>query len=262
MRKIAAVALAVSSLLAAPAAKAVSPAKSAPSKPIDGWYIKQKMDYHGDVEIFAAEPGVKIKTRTLCVYLKPGDTEGTLVNESNRTISVVDRKLWTDSNMMSSGLSKDVPAAILAQFKVPLKPPTMIAGHKCVQHWAAAYRHDKSFWLWWEYWTPTDMKLPKGMADEWRTILHLPPGDSIPLLAVRHFRLHQSSYKALVFLSTEVVKKTPVTIADLQPPKGYKRVADEMDMVLGSGGKADEISDLFDGTKGGTSKKLSDTKKK
>jgi hypothetical protein len=246
MRKLAAVALAISSV--------VLSANPALSKPFDGWYLKQKMDYHGTVEIYAANEGVKIKTRSLCVYLKPDNSAGTVVNETNKTQTVVDRRLWTDSNMMSDGLSKEVGPDVLKKFKIPVKPPKLIAGHKCIQHWAVAYRHDHSFWFWWEYWTPTDMKLPVSLAGEWRTILHLPTGDTIPFYAARHFHMNQSNHSNLVWINTDIAKKTTLLATDLVPPKGYKKVGDEMDMVLGGDDKNDEISALF-GTKGGAKKK-------
>lgn len=249
MLKFTAISLALAITLAAPSSAASKKPTGGGGKTYKGWYIEQKLDYQGNVKVYACDAGAKIQTRTIGLYMKPGNGQSVLLNEVNRTQMPLDKSLWTNSSMIDSGLAKDVSVAILKEWKVPMKPPRMIAGHKCIQHWAAVFHANKRFWFWWEYWTPTDIKVSKEMANQWRAAMHLPAGDTIPFEAVRHFDLNRPRYKSLTFLTTQVAKPANLLASDLTPPKGYKNVSDELDIVMGAN-KDDDISKLFATTPG------------
>lgn len=246
MLKFTAISLALAITLAAAGApgSAASKKPATGGKSFKGWYIEQKLDYQGNVKVYACDAGAKIQTRTLGLYMKPGNGQSVLINEVNKTRMPLDKSLWSNAGMMDAGLTKDAPAAILKEWKVPVKPPRVIAGHKCIQHWAVVFRANKSFWFWWEYWTPTDIKVSKEMANQWRATMHLPAGDTIPFEAVRHFDLNKPRYKTLIFLTTQVAKPVNLLASDITPPKGYKSVGDELDIVMGAN-KDDDISKLF-----------------
>jgi hypothetical protein len=232
---------------AAPSAAKAKPAASAPTgKTVNGWFIHQHMEYNGDVKIYAAPTASKVVTRTLTVYLNPKDDQGVLVNASSHTQTTLDKRAWTDSGMVSGKLVKDVDDAVIKQFKLKKAPPRIIAGHKCVQHWAAAFLSNKDFWFWWEYWTPVDIKLPSEISNQWRAMMHLPAGDTIPFEATRHFHINSPKHKPLEFLKTVTAKQMAIPIEEVTVPKGLRKVGDEIDAVLGSDEKADEMDKIFD----------------
>lgn len=224
--------------------------KSAPGKPMPGWIIKQTMQYQGDIEIKACDQGAVVVTRNLCVYMKPTSGDVFIANQSNHTITKADKSLWMDENRMNNMLVKDVKdPKVLKQFSIEISPPRMVKGYKCNQHWAAAYRPDHRFWFWWEYWTPTDIKVPKELSTRWRTLLHLPEGDGIPFEASRHFQQNHKSRQEHVLLKTTLVKKTTLVASDIEPPKSYKQVKDEIEALMGSHSDKDELDEIFEDTK-------------
>jgi hypothetical protein len=248
MRKPISAVLALTTLLVTPGlSDAAAPKAAAPkSAVVEGWSIKQKMEYQGPVEILATKDAAKIKTRTLCVFMETNKADCTLVNEQNKTVTTVDKRAWTDRGLVNKLLAHDAPPEVLKEYKIKLKPPKMIAGHKCKQRWAVAYRHDKTFWFWWEYWTTDDIKIPKALSDTWRTMMHLPTGEGVPLEAYRHFHYGRPNYEIMHFLSTSEAKPVSIKLAEVQVPTNYKRVGDELDMVIGTETKEeDEIADLF-----------------
>jgi len=271
MRKTVTVAFAVTTLLAlsaplcAAVPKSAAPAKPAgkpSSGPVGAWVIKQKMDYQGPIEITANDDGAVIKTRTLCVYMKANSSEATLINESNKTRSTVDRRLWMDNKtVVVHEVIPEKLASVAKKYDLTLEGPRQIAGHKCKQHWAAAFKHDKSFWFWWEYWAPEDIKLPKKMANEYRAMFHMPPGDTLPLLANRYFtdrspRQVITSTGTSVWLSTqEATHKNVLASTFVAPTVGYKAVGDEIDALMAQPAQGDDEIDKIFGTTGGGRKK-------
>lgn len=225
--------------------KAAAPKPTAP-KSLAGWIIRQRMEYQGNLDIKACEEGAAVTTRNLCVYMRPNSSDVVVANSENKTVTKADKRLWSDQNRMNDMLVKDVAdPKLLKQFKITTSPQRVIQGHKCTQHWAAAYRPDHRFWFWWEYWTASDIAVPQAIVNRWRTLIHLPNGSGIPLLAVRHFRNNTPQHTERVLLQTIEVKKTTVLASDLEPPKSYRPVEDELDALMGSGGEKDELDEIF-----------------
>jgi hypothetical protein len=249
-KKVALLVLASSFLVQTAPVGAAAPKATPPAKSMAGWIIKQKMEYQGNLDIKACPQGAAVTTRNLCVYMRPDSKEILVANSENKTITKADKRLWSDQSRMNELLVKEInDPKMLKQFHIEISPPKVINGHKCTQHWAASYRADHKFWFWWEYWTADDLKLPQEIVTRWRTLIHLPDGPGIPFTAVRHFRINQPNHTEHILLQTVEVKKTTLVAADLQPPKTYKPVEDELDALMGNGNEKDELDEIFASTK-------------
>lgn len=233
---------------AAPTSSGKAAAKTS-AKPsgnqLRGWFLKQNLEYHGQIDIIATDKGSKVRTKDLKLFMVPNTENLVLLNETNKTQTLVNRKVWMNSKAVN-GIVIAAGPKVIKDYRIPVSPPKMIAGHLCKQHWAACFKHDKRFWYWWEYWTTEDIKLPKDTVDQYLAMMQLPSGTSLALEAARHYQpVSKPRHQVIQFLSTSEVKPIKIAESDLVPDvKGYRKVQDEMDIVLGLD-QEDEISKLM-----------------
>lgn len=215
-----------------------------PTQKVDGYLLKQKLEYHGALNIKASKFGSLIQTKDLHLYVLP-NRDLVVINDTNKTKALVNRGVWLNTKAIDA-LTEPVTPAMVKKKKIPLKKPKMIAGHLCDQHWAVCYRGNKQFWFYWEYWTARDIKLPQELLDDYLALVHLPSGAGFPLHALRHSVQDLSrAHSTMEFLTTSEAKPIKFTFAELSPPtKGYRSVEDEMDIVLGQD-EDDEITSLM-----------------
>ena len=227
---------AVAALAGAMLSLTVMPMHSAAPIGAPGWVLQQSCDYHGAVLFKGSAAGTRIDSKELSIFVNP-DSSAYVYNNTNKTYCQLAHQIWLDKYAVGTAAG------------APVKGTTgVVAGRKVTQYWSGCFRKGSNVPRFkYEYWSCSDLGLPAHVTDEFSALCGLPRGTGMPLRIYRHYgEPGTPKYHRTIFLDTFSVKPAQLTAADLSRPNNYRKVADEMDVIMAD--EVDELNKLIDGS--------------
>ncbi len=212
-------------------------AQAAPPACTQGWIFHQVSEYHGAMVLHLSLLGAKISSKNLTLVM-PGKNIATIYNDANKTYTQLSKKIWMERYALHPRIGK-----------ITKGKSAMVAGHKATQYFADRLTPRGRKMLTMEFWTTTDLGLPKEFTDDCLSICELPPGVGMPL---KIYWIYSDKQRNTI-LDTLDSKKTSIAASEFKPKAGYKRVNDEMDLIIADDANNDFASLLLDDP--GTSRK-------
>jgi hypothetical protein len=161
-----------------------------------------------------------------------------MFNNSNKCYCELEHQVWLDKYAFGTISGPAVK-----------KGSGVIAGHKVTEYECGVFikKKDGSFTVenfHYQFWMTNDLNLPAKMTNAYSALCAVPPNLGIPLRIYRHYGTPgTANYRKTVFLDTYQVQPVSLVASDYTPPSGYRKVADEMDILM-----ADEVDDLLSAT--------------
>jgi len=207
-------------------------AKSAGGSSLDGWLLNLSSNYAGTVDCQIAMEGIRMKMVKLglVVLTKAPKWDLYVYNESNKNSLELPYSEW--KNKLSFGKFQMGSKKKMPEFKpVPEKTGKImtLVGHKA-QEFVLKRPNPKTNKLetFASIWMTNEIKAPPQFGELVHNFMNVPSIEGTPL------RVTQNKYgKTIQDLDAVKVQKTKIAESSFEPQKGYKKVKDEMALMLG-----------------------------
>lgn len=198
-----------------------------------GFECRQFSDYEGNVTIKFANSAARIDAGGLYTLILLKDQTALIYNHKNKTYCQSPRRKL--SALFGSGKE-------YASNQTRKGRSGIVAGMKASEYICRSYSPQGKLAYTTEFWTCRNVAVPAGYVDDYAMICDVPRGYGIPLRAVR-----DTGGKKVKTIDTLSMRKMIFPPQIFQPLKGYRKVDDEMDMLIDSGSKGDDLSALLGG---------------
>lgn len=166
--------------------------------------------------------------RSLRVYIN--SNTATVYNAAGKNYCQLSSQGWADR--LGSGSARQAAPQVRTE-----KGNVMFLGYKCTRSWVPVYGSKGTLDYTYQVLSTQDMNVPAALVNPYLGILGLPKGLGVPLKIVRH-----AQGKMQPYLDTHSVSFANEQPSIFQPPSGYTRAKDELDVLLGSD---DDLSALL-----------------
>jgi len=207
-------------------------AKASSEKTIPAWVLNVNSNFAGTVLYYITPNAVRMKFDKLgLVMLIKGPKWNALVyNESNKNYVDLPYEHWKAKFLLRGKRVAD-KSIVLTPVKTGKKQT--ILGVPCFQ--VIVKRKDaklKGELTVAETWIAKDIQTPPQFNSMMKTMLDIPVDSGTPL---RVFQMGKTGNKMVMVMDCYKASKTDVKVSDFQPLTGYKKVKDEMAMMLDEG---------------------------
>lgn len=184
---------------------------AAPSE--SGWIIDQHSEERGRTNIKWTEKSMVLTSKLMSAILVAPKFDATFFNESTRKYVLIPHADW--AKRYAPGKK-----AIKGPF-----PGEMIAGYKTSKYtWPTKNPH-KSV----ELWATKDLPMSPPLQEFVSSTIGIPPTIGMPLKMVTKFDDRPSRMD----METKAIKKSKIPKTAFELPKGFKKVKNEMELLLG-----------------------------
>lgn len=191
-----------------------------------GWFMQQKSDKSGRAEVWISPEGIKISSQLVSAIVKAPKYNAVLFNERTKRYFDVPYEDWSGRYKQNKrSINGPLASAKIAGLnsKKYVCPPGKKNRHKTQ-----------------EIWTTADLAISRQLTD---FVLHnfgLPAGLGLPLKVVSVY----DNKTSRVDMDTVSVKKTSISPSVFQIPKGFKKVDNEMELLLNTD-SSDELDSFL-----------------
>jgi hypothetical protein len=201
--------------------------------PRDGWTISQTSNFAGSVstELTATSMRMRIGRLGLTILSKAPDWTAYVYNENNKNYCEIQKGQWgkkfTIGGLNSLAKGRDGKTQLTSQ---PTGKTMKIFGYKVMQVEvikAAKPELDQPAEKVTEVWIAADIHPPPPVSELFCQHLNIPVQKGIPL---RMF--NRAKGKMVSVLDTLAIKKGPIAPETFDQLKGYKKVQDEMQLIM------------------------------
>jgi hypothetical protein len=197
-----------------------------------GWIFHQMTDYSGRVDTLISPTDAKVKVKDYTLYVHFPKSKVDFANDKTKTYMSMSCDEW------------------LRKFGHKRKPGMLhynkgkhgTVGKLAAQQYIELGIKDngKTFNTR-EFWMSKDTKLSRPVEDLFSRILHLPAGIGFPLRLIRN---DGHAFSPVLYVDTIGMERKVIAQSNFSPPAGYKKVATEMDLIMGADAGAQAADDL------------------
>jgi hypothetical protein len=212
-----------------------------------GWVISQSSNFAGTVfsEITSKALRMKVGKLGLIVIMKAPDWNAYVFNENTKNFVELSYKDWQKKLVGSQSSRLRDPRGQIKLESRKTGRSTKICKFKAQEYYVDR-KGDPKLGIpnlrMTELWIASEIKAPPQVTEIFCSQLNVPAAKGIPLKA-----LHRNNGRMVSVLETLDVQKRPVPIAHFEPMKNYRRVKDEVGLMMDESTE-DMVNDLLDST--------------
>jgi len=191
-----------------------------------GWILRQSTDYSGTSDTIVGPSGFKCAVRGLTVIGRTPFTDITIWNKENKSFAKIPMKRFM--KLWAKEPDKKRPGHNVTLKKTGSES---IAGFQ-TEKFVCEIRSDRGELKKMEdVWTTTELKAPPALVEMLSVLMGTPKGTALPL---RVIDVGVWRNRKLVVADTLSSKRVEIDWSKHVPPKDYKKVASELELVMGS----------------------------
>lgn len=190
------------------------------------YVVNEVSEEHGPLQAFVCADGIRLDTTELSFIVLPPKFRVLLVNHQNRCY--MDQTLDESSNKV-----KWLPPTT-DKLKVTVKKgeTTKIAGLNATQYYCLCPNKKGQLIRVGEFWSTKDIAMPAKIVYTCARLFATPPEYGVPMRLVSYRYFRGEPHRITYLDTSKVVKKDVPANLWNKPPADYKRVPDEVSLVL------------------------------